>query len=569
MLAGLLLMVLLETGAFLEQYGGAPVAADDCVGRVAPPAPSDVPATVHSAYPRWLTQERGTVNDASCLNPTPVYGVTRPRSVGEVREALAFARAHDLSVTVAGTKHSMGGQSAHPHALVLDMRELDRVVVDSTRGTARVGAGATWRAVLESAHGHGLSVAAMPSIDVLSVGGTLSVNAHGADFRTGSLASTVRSVTLMTADGVLREVDRDNDPELFRAAIGGYGLFGVILEAELDLVPSEMYRLTQRTVATDDFPALFEETIAPDEQNRLMYAHLSTSPGSLLEEAIVYTYARTGSDEGPVPALRDDQGSGVGRLVLNVARHGGVGQRLKWAAQKHVLPRVRPCQESRNEALRAAEACLVSRNQAMYNGLGLLRNRLTRYTDVLQEYFLPHDQLVPFLREARSALQQHEAQLLSASIRVVHDEEVLLDYANGDRLSVVLYLSQEVTGAGSRDMADLNSVLIDSALRHDGTFYLPYQQHYTPQQLRRAYPMIDDFFALKRRHDPQLRFMNALYGRYGDQSEGAVEATPTAGRDRWRPTSTRDEGHWRGSQDRAHAGRRALRSSRRTDASGA
>ena len=45
----------------------------------------------------------------------------------------------------------------------------------------------------------------------------------------------------------------------------------------------------------------------------------------------------------------------------------------------------------------------------MYNGLGLLRNRLTRYTDVLQEYFLPHDRLVPFLREAREVLRAHDS----------------------------------------------------------------------------------------------------------------------------------------------------------------
>ena len=164
--------------------------------------------------------------------------------------------------------------------------------------------------------------------------------------------------------------------------------------------------------------------------------------------------------------------------------------------------------------MKDGEACLVSRNQAMYNGLGLLRNRLTSYTDVLQEYFLPHDRLVPFLRDARESLQRHEAQLLSASVRVVHDSEVMLDYARGDRLSVVLYLSQDVSTEGNRDMADLSRELIEDALTHDGTFYLPYQQHHTAAQLRQAYPMIDEFFALKRQYDPDLRFVNALYAKY-------------------------------------------------------
>ena len=521
-LAGLLLVVLLQGGVLFERYSGAPAQAKDCVVRAAPaPAPSG-PAAVHAGYPRWLTQERGTVNDASCLNRTPVYGAARPRSEEEVRTALAFARSQGLSVSLSGTRHSMGGQSAFPNALVLDLREMDRVVIDEAAGTARVGGGATWRQVLEASHARGLSVAAMPSIDVLSVGGTLSANAHGADFRTGSLASTVRSLTVMTADGTARTVTRKNDPELFRAVIGGYGMFGVILEAELDLVPSEMYRLAQRTVPTADFPRLFEDSLVPDQRYRLMYAHLSTSPSSFMDEAIVYTYERLDGYDEPMPPLRQEQDSRIARLILNTARHGGLGQRLKWSSQKHLLPRVRACHEPRNEALRAAEACLVSRNQAMYNGLGLLRHRLTRYTDILQEYFLPHDQLVPFLREARATLSTHEAELLSASIRVVHDGEVLLDYAQGDRLSVVLYLSQEVSAAGNRDMARINRALIESALRHGGSFYLPYQQHYSREQLRSAYPMIDEFFALKRRRDPDLLFMNSFYSRYADPTPEAT-----------------------------------------------
>jgi FAD/FMN-containing dehydrogenase len=80
----------------------------------------------------------------------------------------------------------MGGQSTAVGALVLDMRDMATVRIDPTRATATVGAGATWRDVLEAAHGHGAAVAAMPSIDTLSVGGTVSVNAHGADFRSGA-----------------------------------------------------------------------------------------------------------------------------------------------------------------------------------------------------------------------------------------------------------------------------------------------------------------------------------------------------------------------------------------------
>ena len=469
---------------------------------------------VIEGYPRWLTQVRGTVNDTSCLNATPVYGVARPVDVNEVRRALRFARTHDLTVVTSGTRHAMGGQNAAAGALVLDMRDMATVRVQPTRQTATVAAGAIWRDVLEAAHSHGLAVAAMPSIDTLSVGGTVSVNAHGADFRVGSLASTVRSLTLVTADGSVHHLSRTQQPVLFRAVVGGYGLFGVIVDVEIDLVPNQMYELRQSSVATGDLPSHLRRHVFTDPTARLAYAHLSTSPGSLLDEAIVYSHHDLPGYTEPIPPLRSEQNSRFGRLILNLARHGGIAQRAKWALQRDLLPHVRRCHEPRNEALRAAEACLVSRNQAMHNDLGLLRNNMTSYTDVLQEYFLPPEELPTFLDAARSSLRRHDAQLLNASVRVVHDNDVLLDYARGDRLSVVLYLSQQISADANADMAALNRDLLDAALERGGTFYLPYQQHYGHEQVARAYPMLEEFFALKKRYDPEGRFRNSIYDRF-------------------------------------------------------
>lgn len=290
----------------------------------------------------------------------------------------------------------------------------------------------------------------------------------------------------------------------------------MITEVELETVPDEMYRLEQRLVPVADVAGVIEGEVFPDQDVRMMYAHLSTSPDSLLEEAILYTYRRVPDRETPIPPLRADQDSRVARLVLNVARTGGVGQRIKWTAQRDLLPRLRRCETSRNAALRAAEACLVSRNQGLYNGLGLLDNDLTLYTDVLHEYFLPPEELTGFLAAARAELRAHHGQLLSASVRSVEAGESLLSYAPAHRLSVVLYLSQEVSEAGHADMADLTRSLVALSLRHGGTFYLPYQQHYSRADLERAYPQVGAFFALKRERDPGLLLMNSLAARYGD-----------------------------------------------------
>ncbi|QFG69223.1 FAD-binding oxidoreductase [Ornithinimicrobium pratense] len=513
-----LLLVLVVGGPQLALWSSAPVAAKDC--KVGPAPDALVRAASQSsgkprpaAYPGGLEQTGGTVTDASCLTRTLVHGVARPRDEEEVRAALAYAEERGLAVSVGGTQHAMGGQASYPGGLVVDMRGMDTITVDEETRTAVVQAGATWHQVLEAVHPAGLAVATMPSIDVLSVGGTVSVNAHGLDFRAGSLSSTILSVRVMLPDGSVHRASRDEQPELFAAVVGGYGLVGVILDVELDLVDSEMYRLRTTVVDYQDFPAYFATDVAGDDAVRMTYTHLSTAPGSLLREAIVYAYERVEEPE-PVPPLRERASDRASRLIFNLARTGDLGQRVRWTAQRELLPRVRGCLRSRNESLREAEACMVGRNQAMYESLGFLQNRLPQYTDVLHEYFLPHDQIVPFLDELRTQLGEHDAQLLSASIRSVHEEDVVLDYAQGERFSVVLYVSQEVSDAGSEDMASLTRALVAASLEHGGTFYLPYQQHYTREQVAQAYPRLEEFFETKRRYDPDLRFRNSFSERF-------------------------------------------------------
>lgn len=513
-----LLLVLVVGGPQLALWSGEPVAAKECQVSPVPALPTGTPTRAGAradatAYPGGLAQRGGVVTDASCLTRTPVFGVVGPEDEAGVRTALAYAEEHDLVVSVGGTQHALGGQASSPGGLVVDMRGMDAITVDEEARTVTVQAGATWQQVLEAVHPVGLSVTTMPSVDVLSVGGTVSVNAHGLDFRAGSLSSTIASLRVMLADGSVHRVSRDVEPELFEAVVGGYGLFGVVLDVELNLVESEMLRLRERVVDVSDFPGVFASEVAGDETVRMTYTHLSTAPGSLLQEAIVYTYERTDVAE-PVPPLQERSSDRVSRLIFNLARTGDLGQRVRWTAQRQVLPHVRGCLRSRNEALREAEACMVGRNQAMFESLGFLQNRLPQYTDVLHEYFLPHDQIVPFLDELRAELGRHDAVLLSASIRSVHREDVILDYAQGERFSVVLYLSQDVSDAGNADMASLTRALVAASLASGGTFYLPYQQHYTRGQVLQAYPRLDEFFEAKRRYDPELRFRNSFYDRF-------------------------------------------------------
>ena len=191
------------------------------------------------------------------------------------------------------------------------------------------------------------------------------------------------------------------------------------------------------------------------------------------------------------------------RLVFNLSKHGSLAMRLKWFAEKRIEPMLESCTVSRNQALGEGEACLVSRNDPMHDSVPYLRNNLSNETDILHEYFIPRDQLVPFVDGLREIVRSAPVTLLNASVRVVHREDNFLTYAPADdMLAVVLYINQSTDRTGRGQMDAFTKQVIDLCLRARGRFFLPYQVAYTREQLEQSYPQMRQFLAARAEFDP-------------------------------------------------------------------
>ena len=90
------------------------------------------------------SQLGGSINDASCLNKTDIYGIVEVHSVDDIARTLAFAREHKLTVSPAGVRHSMGGQAFRKGGIVLDLRGFSAITLNETARTVTVQPGATW-----------------------------------------------------------------------------------------------------------------------------------------------------------------------------------------------------------------------------------------------------------------------------------------------------------------------------------------------------------------------------------------------------------------------------------------
>jgi FAD/FMN-containing dehydrogenase len=168
--------------------------------------------------------------------PTAVVVV---ESAADIAAVIDFARANGLRVAPQGTGHAASAFDGLHDTILLKTHRLRGVTIDAERRSARAEAGAIWIDVVEAAAEHGLAALAGSSPDVGVVGYTLGGGLSWLARKHGIGANQVTAIELVTADGELKRVDRDQDPDLFWALRGGGGSFAVVTAIEFNLFPYE------------------------------------------------------------------------------------------------------------------------------------------------------------------------------------------------------------------------------------------------------------------------------------------------------------------------------------------
>lgn len=513
----LFILLLILTVALKRLYDLAknPTEAKNCFFTF--PTLTNNSSTLSIATPTWLTQKGGFVNDASCLNKTPIFGMVKIINENDIKTTLEFAQKNNLSVSPAGQKHSMGGQSFNRNGLVLDMREFNSIEINTEKKIAHVQSGATWEGLQKKLDPLGLSIKAMQSINIFTIGGTLSVNAHGIAHNPGPVGSTILGMRVMLPDGTVVHTSPKENSELFRHVIGGYGLFGIILDIDIELVDNELYNWETKYMPYTEFANYYKNNIQDNPQIGLFFARLSMNPFSYLEETAVHTFSPV--ERGQViPPIKPIEPAWVQRLIFNLSKTGDFGKWLRWNLEKHVAKKLAPCLVPRSTALLDIYECLMARNQAMYDSMPYLKNQLPD-TDILQEYFIPPENFATFVDGLRDIVQKNNANLLNVTIRFVHKDEVsALPYAKKDMFALVLYFNQHLNEKESKILQQTTKELIDLASKQEGTYYLPYQLYYSPEQLRSAYPEVDAFFEKKQKYDPNNILRNTWFEKYSENN---------------------------------------------------
>ena len=462
---------------------------------------TDLFQNANETHKLTLAPPSGTLlDDASHLNSCIVGEIRSPKTVAEVINAVRDAQSSHKQISLSGVRHSMGGQALGLNTLHLDMTHMDSVRYNDSDQTVTVGPGATWRQIQTALSPHDRAVRVMQDSNIFSVGGSLSVNAHGKDPQYGSLIESVNYIKIVTAAGKEILCDKTQNTDLFSAVIGGYGLLGIITEVNLLTTQNSIFSFSLLPIQTDSLIAMLE-SLSKKPENRLLEAHFSIDVDHFLTESLIFKYAEVKSSAKPKDELDGENSIWLRKVIFQASRMSNFGKLLRWQMEKHISPLIEPK--------------TVSRNTSMAVPVRFLQNPDPHTTDILQEYFVPTEQANNFLERYKKLVKKYQIDLLNVTVRKVNkDINALVSYAQKDMYGFVVYYKVHQNSIDIQTLNAFTRELIVYLISIKATYYLCYGSYYSQSQLTTMYPEIRKLFALKAQQDPHKLFTNMWYEKY-------------------------------------------------------
>jgi FAD/FMN-containing dehydrogenase len=459
----------------------------------------------------WPATSTRLVNDIhSRLNRTRVSSILQPASIEALQSIVRRAKADGQMISVAGGRHAMGGQQFGTDTLLLDMSRMNRVLrLDTERREVEIEAGIQWPELIstliekqhDSAQALGI-VQKQTGADRLSIGGALAANIHGRGLRLKPIINDVESFDIINADGDILRCSRHENAELFRLAIGGYGLFGIIARVTLRLTPR---RKLERAVEIADLSNLmpaFENRIA----DGFLYGDFQFMTDAASEGFLrrgVFSCYRPVADETPVPEHHKELSAEEWRQLLYLAH---ADRKLAFDVySNHYLSTDGQIYWSDTHQLSVylddyhleLDARLVSEAGG---------------SEMITEVYVRRENLTAFMESVRADFRAGETDLIYGTIRLIEkDDESFMAWAKENYACVVFNLhvthTREGIGKAQRDFR----LLIERAIEHRGNYYLTYHRWATRAQVEKCYPQMQNFLRLKKRYDPSEIFQSDWY----------------------------------------------------------
>lgn len=157
-----------------------------------------------------------------------------PQTLAQMQELVA----RSPSIKALGTRHSFNGIADTGGDLV-SLEHFDQALsLDPQRGTVTVGAGMRYGSLGEYLHREGYALHNLASLPHISIAGACATATHGSGDNNGNLATAVQAIKMVTGDGNVVTLSRENDRERFQGSVVNLGALGIVTELTLTVEPA-------------------------------------------------------------------------------------------------------------------------------------------------------------------------------------------------------------------------------------------------------------------------------------------------------------------------------------------
>lgn len=455
------------------------------------------------------------LNDVhSALNETAVKIVKHPQSIQDIIDAIVLAKKSDLSISISGGKHSMGGQEFGTDTIHLDMSAYNKIInLDKDKGIVELESGIQWPELINwlvekqknDPNPWGIRQK-QTGADKMSLGGSLSSNIHGRGLTFKPIVQDVESFTLVDANGKVKNCSRTENKELFKLVIGGYGLFGVIATIKLRLMPRTRLERVVEVAESKDINTKIEERIKAGYLYGDFQFSFDPQSENFLTRGVFVTYKPILNNPNDIEAKGKELSIDQWRKLYYLAHSD------KAATYKDY---VRFYQSTNGQKYWSDTHQLGVYIDNYHIQLDKDLHAKVPGSEMISEVYVPREDLHRFLLAAREDFIKHDVNVIYGTVRFIEkDDETFLPWASKKFASIVFNFHVDHDAKGINKAKQDFRRLIDRALEFGGSYFLTYHRWARYDQVIKAYPQFPEFLAMKKKYDPGKLFQSDWYKHY-------------------------------------------------------
>lgn len=454
------------------------------------------------------------VNDMhSKLNETLVSDVQTPSSFEDLLTILDQHRRSGRALSICGSRHAMGGQQFATGTTLVDTRGLNRVIdLDESTGIVHTEAGIEWPDLvddlLERQKGKEVQwtiPTKQTGADKLTLGGAISVNAHGRGLTRKPIGADIESLLLLSASGEPLTCSRTENPELFSLVLGGYGLFGVVHSLQMRLVKREkMERRVVIAEAAEAVPLLEQRVKEGFTLGDWQYA-IDEKSDEFLNKGVLSCY-RPVDMSTPIPEGQKKVSTRAWNELVYLA-HTEKSRAFKLYSDYYL--------KTDGQVYWSDTSQLGGYDDGYHQVVDDRMHAEHPATEMITELYVPRKRFADFMHDAASTIRKNGASVIYGTVRLVSkDTDSFLAWAKEDYACIIFNLHVEHTPEKIEAAAAAFRDLIDLAIARNGSYYLTYHRWARKDQVLACYPQFPEFLRKKIQYDPAEMFQSDWYRHY-------------------------------------------------------